>query len=117
MPPRVRAKLEGLKGQRLSRAALEAELEARLSRFELELVRSRGDRLWADPEHLDAGLRGYSAEGYLGQLLYVLPRAKLVVVRMVDATEDEARVDFPSFFHDVEALADASGTRVLGGAR
>src|SRR5262249_47868467 len=31
---------------------------------------------------------GYSAEGYLGQYLIVIPKAKLVVVRMIQSTEN-----------------------------
>lgn len=52
---------------------------------------------------------GWTANGYLGQYLVVLPKAELVAVRMVDPSEryDDKTDGFDDFFHDVRALVDA----------
>jgi CubicO group peptidase (beta-lactamase class C family) len=53
------------------------------------------------------GYVGYSARGYLGQTLLVLPAQQLVAVRMADYTEevDEEVLTFPEFRQRVQELA------------
>lgn len=52
----------------------------------------------------------YTAEGYLGQYIVVIPKARLVAVRQIDGTPDQPSEDgYADFTRQVVALARAMG--------
>jgi CubicO group peptidase (beta-lactamase class C family) len=98
-----------LEGQKLSRDQLAAVVEQRLGADgmrELEGVLVKAD---LRPRQTPEGEPfGFNANGYLGQYLFVMPRAKLVVVRMVQPREGVAEevIGFPEFFRLARKLGE-----------